>query len=186
MGYYEAHMIAVEGAEPVAVRKAIRRYIAEWEQEHEEEWNRDLPVSSEELVARKGGFTVIAGVFNYWSWKNGEDLAKWLAVTLATDVWHTYWNQELDGPTLLQQVWDREGKPRCVETPAITLELAAYEAYAAECERQREAVRATEHRIETDPALAEVKAAIELAKAFWPKPLHPKQSAPATEAQQGE
>ena len=51
---------------------------------------------SGELVAHKGAYVVIAGVFNYWSWDQSSEFSKRLSQEFGTEVMHMAWDEELE------------------------------------------------------------------------------------------
>lgn len=51
---------------------------------------------SGELVGSKGGFVVIAGTFNYWSFDRSTEFARRLSEVFETEVMHMCWDQETD------------------------------------------------------------------------------------------
>jgi hypothetical protein len=74
---------------------------------------------SRELVASKGGYVVIAGVFNYWTYEKSSVFAQRLSQEFGTDVMHMCWNEETDqvrcqlwvaGRSVLDAVEDPVGK----------------------------------------------------------------------------
>lgn len=51
---------------------------------------------SQELEAHKGTYIVLAGVFNYWTYKSSSEFAKRLSAEFGTEVMHMCWDEERD------------------------------------------------------------------------------------------
>ena len=58
---------------------------------------------SKELIAHKGSYAVLAGVFNYWTYDHSSEFAKRLSDVLQTEVMHMCWDEELG--TVQCQIW---------------------------------------------------------------------------------
>ena len=52
--------------------------------------------TSRELVATKGGYVVMAGVFNYWSYNDSSLFARALSKEFGTEVMIMSWDEERD------------------------------------------------------------------------------------------
>jgi len=63
---------------------------------------------SRELVASKGSYVVLAGVFNYWSYGQSSVFAKRLSSELGCEIVHVCWDEQ--SGHLRCQVW-LDGRP---------------------------------------------------------------------------
>jgi hypothetical protein len=112
MGYYVSHMIGIRTGGVFSgetdiddMKTRISKVIAEMKGVDAEPDIGDNPshCMSKELVAHKGSFVVLAGVFNYWSFENAEAFVKRLSVEFGTEVMHMGWDMERD--TVQCQIW---------------------------------------------------------------------------------
>lgn len=126
MGYYVSHMIGIRTggvfSGDVDTEDMKRRIAAIVRTMRSEAEDLDKPRSpdlggedgdpshcmSQELVAHKGSYVVLAGVFNYWRFEEAEEFAKRLSKEFGTEVMHMTWHEEED--TVQAQVW-LDGRP---------------------------------------------------------------------------
>jgi hypothetical protein len=108
MGYYVSNMFGMRmggvfGGEPDmdSVKAIIRKLVLDMRAEEKDPdlGNKDGDVShclSAPLVAHKGTYCVIAGVFNYWTYPASSEFARRLSDVLGTEVMHMCWDEERD------------------------------------------------------------------------------------------
>ena len=120
MSYYVSHMIGIRVggvfSDPVdieEIRQRIKKVIIEMREadDHVNLGGTDGDPShcmSKELVANKGSYIVLAGVFNYWKFEAASVFAKRLSDEFGYEVMHMAWDEELDHVQC--QVW-LDGKP---------------------------------------------------------------------------
>jgi hypothetical protein len=94
MGYYISHMIGIrtggvfsDDADMDDLRTRAEKLAAEMKIPH-------LFVVSPELVASKGGYAVIAGVFNGWHWDSASEFGKRLSKEFGTEVMQMCWDEQ--------------------------------------------------------------------------------------------
>jgi len=51
---------------------------------------------SRELTGHKGSYVVIAGVFNYWTFRKSTEFARRLSKEFGTEVMHMCWDEQND------------------------------------------------------------------------------------------
>lgn len=51
---------------------------------------------SKELVAHKGSYVILGGVFNYWNWERATVFSKRLSKEFGTEVMHMCWAEDHD------------------------------------------------------------------------------------------
>lgn len=107
MGYYYSHMIGIRlggvfsgDADMQDLKTRINKIIKEMK-ESDDYYDPDLADDvdhclSKELVAHKGSYAVIAGVFNYWGFENAGEFCKKLSEEFGTEVMHMCWCEEND------------------------------------------------------------------------------------------
>lgn len=106
MGYYVSNLIGIRtggvfsGETDIEdVKKRVTNIIHEMK--NDENWN-DINISedslpnviSNELVASKGSYIVIGGVFNYWTWDRSSEFSKRLSKEFGTEVLHACWDEQ--------------------------------------------------------------------------------------------
>jgi len=116
MGYYVSNIIGIRtggvfsGKTDVEdVKNRIREIVLKMREESEKEgseifdpdlgWKDGDPshcMCEKELVGSKGSYIVLAGVFNYWSFKAAEEFAKRLSEEFGTYVMLMSWDEEHD------------------------------------------------------------------------------------------
>ena len=116
MGYYVSNIIGIRtggvfsGETDVEdVKNRIRKIVLKMREESEKEgseifdpdlgWKDGDPshcMCEKELVGSKGSYIVLAGVFNYWSFKAAEQFAKRLSEEFGTHVMLMSWDEEQD------------------------------------------------------------------------------------------
>lgn len=103
MGYYISHMIGIRTGGVFSdetnlddMRKRIDKLVAVCKDEHDDFNIQDMTTRcmSGELVAHKGSYVVIAGVFNYWNWEQANRFCELLCKEFGTDILHMCWNEE--------------------------------------------------------------------------------------------
>jgi len=106
MGYYISSMIGIRtggvGAGGTDMDDLKRRLRAVAKQMEAEDWLVDFDTDdpshcmSQELVAHKGSYVVIAGVFNYWDYSATSEFARRLSKEFGTEVMVMTWDEERD------------------------------------------------------------------------------------------
>jgi len=128
MGYYVSSMIGIRTGGVFSnktdmddLRTRIRKVSLECEKEGGIGLVQHDPSNcmSRELVAQKGTYVVIAGVFNYWTWNWTSVFASKLSKEFGTEVMIMTWNEEngdvncniyLDGEELFEVVENPIGR----------------------------------------------------------------------------
>ncbi len=117
MGYYISHMIGIRTGgvfsfetDTEDMKKRIAAVIVAM---RETDYNPNIAddpshCMSLELLAPKGGYVVIAGVFNYWHFDSAEEFVKRLSKEFDTEVMHMMWDMENN--EVRCQIW-LAGKP---------------------------------------------------------------------------
>ena len=108
MGYYVSNLIGIrtggvfsDAADVDDMRKRIQAIVLSMRGTDE---NPDLGGAdgdpshcmSKELVAHKGGYVVLAGVFNYWRFERSTVFARQLSQEFQTEVMHMCWDEKAD------------------------------------------------------------------------------------------
>lgn len=108
MSYYVSNLIGIRTggvfAGPADIEDLKRRIfsiIDQLKSEENEIWS-DIPDNkpiweqciSRELVASKGSYVVVAGVFNFWSWEKSSEFSRRLSKEFGTEIMHICWNEE--------------------------------------------------------------------------------------------
>ena len=120
MGYYVSNMIGIRTCGVFAgatdtddMRQRIAKIVLEM---REGENKPDLGdkdgdpshCMSKELEAHKGAYVVLAGVFNYWTWKYSSEFSRRISEEFQAEVMHMCWDEERD--EVQCQIW-LAGKP---------------------------------------------------------------------------
>ena len=105
MGYYVSTMIGVRtggvfsaDVDVEDIKRRIQPYIDNHKEKDGATWSTpglDHCLSSE-LVSTKGGYVVMAGVFNYWSYDCSSVFAQDLSKEFGTEVMIMSWDEERD------------------------------------------------------------------------------------------
>lgn|SRR3990167_5910522 len=103
MGYYISHMLGIRlggvfsnKTDIEDLKSRINRIIKELRTtENDPDVGDDIShCLSQELIAHKGSYAVIAGVFNYWDWETATVFSKALSKEFGTEVMHACWDEE--------------------------------------------------------------------------------------------
>ncbi len=121
MGYYVSNMFGIRTGGVFSGSTDLddlKRRIAPIVLAMREEEGMDAPLGgkegdvshcmSQELEAGKGTYVVIAGVFNYWTYKYSSEFAKRLSAEFGVEVMHMCWDEEVN--EVQCQIW-LAGKP---------------------------------------------------------------------------
>lgn len=116
MGYYISHMIGIRtggvfsGSVNIeVVKQRVAKIIADMKDTDDEPDIADPShCMSQELIAHKGSYIVLAGVFNAWSFDRASEFVSRLSLEFGTEVMHMTWDMEKD--TVQCQIW-LDGKP---------------------------------------------------------------------------
>lgn len=115
MGYYVSNMFGIRtggvfsGKTDIdALKKSIAEVVLEMRTDDlgpdlGDETGDVSHCMSQELEAHKGSYVVLAGVFNYWTYKNSSEFAKRLSKKFCVEVLHMCWDEEAD--TVQCQIW---------------------------------------------------------------------------------
>lgn len=125
MGYYVSNMIGIRTGGVFAgptdmdsLKTIIQKVILEMRAEGSTTWSEpDLGdkdgdpshCMSHELVAHKGSYVVLAGVFNYWGFDSSSEFVKRLSAAVGgAEIMHMCWDEQKN--TVQCQIW-LAGKP---------------------------------------------------------------------------
>lgn len=105
MGYYVSNMIGIRiggvFSDPVDIedmKKRIAKIIVDMQKDDYDPPIADDPshCMSEELIANKGSYVVLAGVFNNWTADESFEFSRRLSEEFGTEVMHMVWDEEIN------------------------------------------------------------------------------------------
>ena len=104
MGHYVSNMIGIRSGGVFSGRtdmpdiySRISKIVKEMDEGEFPTDIDDIPLCiSNELIAHKGSYVVIAGVFNYWGLNSAGEFAKALSAEFGTEVMYMSWDEERD------------------------------------------------------------------------------------------
>ena len=107
MGYYISTMIGIRtggvfsaGVDVDDMNARIKKILDDNRDEHKSSFGLFIDdmkfCTSRELVATKGGYVVISGVFNYWHYNDSSEFAAALSKEFQTEVMIMSWDEEVN------------------------------------------------------------------------------------------